>query len=159
MGLALLANLAAYDFGYISAGQLIERTANAFHTMQALERYRGHFYNWYDTQTLKPLLPYLHFDGGQREPRGPPADVAPGAAGASRSEDPGARLFDGLEDTLVILVDAAGDAAQAELARLQKDLESACRSPPTTLAAARQRLDRLAAIRRGLSPAASTDDR
>ena len=29
MGLALLANLAAYDFGYVSAGQLIERTANA----------------------------------------------------------------------------------------------------------------------------------
>ena len=27
MGLALLANLSAYDFGYISAGQLIERTA------------------------------------------------------------------------------------------------------------------------------------
>ncbi len=24
---------------------------------QALERYRGHFYNWYDTQSLKPLLP------------------------------------------------------------------------------------------------------
>ena len=29
MGLALLANLSAYDFGYISAGKLIERTANA----------------------------------------------------------------------------------------------------------------------------------
>ena len=57
MGLALLANLSAYDFGYISAGQLIERTANALHTMEALERHRGHFYNWYDTQSLKPLLP------------------------------------------------------------------------------------------------------
>ena len=57
MGLALLANLSAYDFGYIPAGQLIERTANAFHTMEALERHRGHFYNWYDTQSLKPLLP------------------------------------------------------------------------------------------------------
>ena len=30
MGLSLLANLSAYDFGYISAGQLIERTENAF---------------------------------------------------------------------------------------------------------------------------------
>ena len=57
MGLALLANLSAYDFGYISAGQLIERTANALHTMEALERHRGHFYNWYDTQSLKPLPP------------------------------------------------------------------------------------------------------
>ena len=45
MGLALLANLSAYDFGFISAGQLIERTANTLGTMQRLERFRGHFYN------------------------------------------------------------------------------------------------------------------
>ena len=57
MGLALLANLSAYDFGYIPAGQLIERTANALQTMEALERHRGHFYNWYDTQSLQPLQP------------------------------------------------------------------------------------------------------
>src|SRR4030042_4659535 len=57
MGLALLANLSAHDFGYISTGQLIKRTANAFHTMEALERHRGHFYNWYDTKSLKPLSP------------------------------------------------------------------------------------------------------
>jgi len=25
--------------------------------MEALERHRGHFYNWYDTQSLKPLPP------------------------------------------------------------------------------------------------------
>ncbi len=25
--------------------------------MQRLERHRGHFYNWYDTRTLQPLLP------------------------------------------------------------------------------------------------------
>ena len=34
-----------------------ERTANTFRTMEALERYRGHFFNWYDTQSLKPLQP------------------------------------------------------------------------------------------------------
>ena len=57
MGLALLANLAAYDFGYLSAGELMERTDKAFATMQGLERHRGHFYNWYDTHSLKPLPP------------------------------------------------------------------------------------------------------
>jgi hypothetical protein len=55
IGLALLANLTAYDFGYIATGTLIERTSKTFHAMEALERYRGHFYNWYDTQALKPL--------------------------------------------------------------------------------------------------------
>ena len=57
MGLALLSNLAAYDFGFISAGQLEERTAKALATMERLERYRGHFFNWYDTRTLEPLHP------------------------------------------------------------------------------------------------------
>ena len=55
MGLSLLANLSAWDFGYIPCGKLIERTAGTLRTMAGLERYRGHFYNWYDTQTLQPL--------------------------------------------------------------------------------------------------------
>jgi len=59
IGLALLANLTAYDFGYISAGDLIDRTTKAFQTMEILERYRGHFFNWYDTQSLKPLVPLM----------------------------------------------------------------------------------------------------
>jgi len=57
IGLALLANLTAYDFGYITREILLERTANTFNTMAMLERYHGHFYNWYDTQTLRPLSP------------------------------------------------------------------------------------------------------
>src|SRR5262249_52483182 len=37
MGLALLANLAAWDFGYLPVGKLIQRTENAFATMQRLD--------------------------------------------------------------------------------------------------------------------------
>ena len=58
IGLALLANLSAYDFGYISAGQFIQRTSDTFKTMETLGRYQGHFCNWYDTQTLMPLRPF-----------------------------------------------------------------------------------------------------
>jgi len=57
IGLALLSNLAAYDFGYLSVNKLAERTHNSFETLLALERYRGHFYNWYDTVSLVPLQP------------------------------------------------------------------------------------------------------
>ncbi|MEO8159206.1 MAG: glycosyltransferase family 2 protein, partial [Betaproteobacteria bacterium] len=57
MGLALLANLTAHDFGYIPAGNCLERTAQALATMAGLTQYRGHFYNWYDTQSLLPLAP------------------------------------------------------------------------------------------------------
>ena len=56
--MALLAGLAAHDFGYCPTQTLIERTREAFNTLGRLDRYRGHFYNWYDTRTLKPLPPH-----------------------------------------------------------------------------------------------------
>jgi cyclic beta-1,2-glucan synthetase len=57
IGLALLANLTAYDFGYISVRDLIERTGQTLGSSEKLQRYRGHLYNWYDTRTLEPLRP------------------------------------------------------------------------------------------------------
>jgi len=57
IGMGLLANLAAGDFGYLSTGEVLDRTAKALATMERLERYRGHLYNWYETRTLKPLPP------------------------------------------------------------------------------------------------------
>lgn len=57
MGLALLSNLMAYDLGYLSAEQLLDRTDHTIESMEQLERYRGHFLNWYDTNTRKALRP------------------------------------------------------------------------------------------------------
>lgn len=57
MGLSLLAALSAYDFGYICLSELLTRTSNTLATMDRLEKYQGHFYNWYDTLTLEPLPP------------------------------------------------------------------------------------------------------
>src|SRR5690606_11523467 len=41
IGLSLLADLAAYDFGYLPVGRMIQRTGNALRTLEALPRYRG----------------------------------------------------------------------------------------------------------------------
>jgi cellobiose phosphorylase len=57
IGLSLLANLTAREFGYMTTRQFIERTANTIETMGKMERYGGHFFNWYDTISLSPLLP------------------------------------------------------------------------------------------------------
>ncbi|MDA8441057.1 MAG: glycosyl transferase family 36, partial [Peptococcaceae bacterium] len=57
IGLALLANIAARDLGYISLAQMYERITGAMDTLEKLERWKGHFFNWYDTRSLKPLLP------------------------------------------------------------------------------------------------------
>jgi len=57
MGLALLSSLTAHDLGYLTGGQLLERTARALDSMEQLERHRGHFLNWYDTTTRRALRP------------------------------------------------------------------------------------------------------
>ena len=139
MGLALLANLSAYDFGYISAGQFIERTANALRTMEALERHRGHFYNWYDTQSLKPLPPLYISSVDSGNLAGHLLTLRQGLLALPDDNILGARLFDGLSDTLMVLVDVAGGAAPAQLAQLQKEMELADRDAASRPAQPRSR--------------------
>ncbi len=148
MGLALLANLSAYDFGYIPAGQLIERTANTLRTMEGLERYRGHFYNWYDTQTLRPLPPLYVSTVDSGNLAGHLLTLRAGLLALADDRILAARLYDGLSDTLRVLAeaaDASDRAAAGPLAEFRTELESASAAPPTTLAAARLSLERLAA--------------
>lgn len=57
IGLQLLATLNAFDLGYITLDDLMSDVADTLNTMAGLERFRGHFYNWYDTKTLQPLPP------------------------------------------------------------------------------------------------------
>jgi len=57
IGLALLSGLSAYDFGYTSPNALVESYHKTFATLNILDRFRGHFYNWYDTVSLVPLEP------------------------------------------------------------------------------------------------------
>ncbi|WP_370655881.1 GH36-type glycosyl hydrolase domain-containing protein [Candidatus Deferrimicrobium sp.] len=145
MGLALLANLAAYDFGYLPSGQLVERTENALRTMEPLARHRGHFYNWYDTQSLEPLLPlYVStVDSGNLSAH--LLTLRQGLLELPDHDILGERWVEGISDTFEVLVDAVDGPLPAPLAQFQEILESSFGSRPTTLAAARVCLERLAA--------------
>ena len=57
LGLYLLSAIAAHDFGWLGTVAAIERLEATLGTMNRLERFRGHFYNWYDTRDLRPLDP------------------------------------------------------------------------------------------------------
>ena len=144
MGLALLSNLSAYDFGYITNGQLIDRTSHAFRTMETLERYRGHFFNWYDTQSLMPLQPYYISSVDSGNLAAHLLTLRQGILALPYHKIVEPKLFEGMSDTLRILIDAAGKKDQDLLVQISKDLELAVNSPPTTLAAAWQVLNRLA---------------
>ena len=143
MGLALLANLSAYDLGYIPAGQLVERTARTLDTMAGLERHRGHFYNWYDTQSLRPLHPAYVSTVDSGNLAGHLLTLRPGLIELLDRPILEPRWLDGLGDTLGILAEEAGDTAAAKLAELRDTLEAARGARPATLAAARRLLDQL----------------
>ncbi|MGD9505552.1 MAG: glucoamylase family protein [Syntrophobacteraceae bacterium] len=148
MGLALLANLSAYDFGYIPPGGLIDRTAKALQTMEGMERHRGHFYNWYDTQTLKPLKPLYISSVDSGNLAGHLMTLRPGLLGLADHKISGAQLLKGLSDTLGIVIASAAapeGRIRALLMKLRQDLESAVRAQFSTLAALRLFLDRLTA--------------
>jgi cyclic beta-1,2-glucan synthetase len=57
IGLHLLSVISAHDFGYTGTLELTERLGLTFTTLKKLQRFRGHFFNWYDTRNLEPLMP------------------------------------------------------------------------------------------------------
>jgi cellobiose phosphorylase len=57
IGLGLMSFLAARDLGYIGTHEMIERTSKTLSTIDKLEIWNNHLYNWYDTRTLRPLRP------------------------------------------------------------------------------------------------------
>jgi cyclic beta-1,2-glucan synthetase len=57
IGLYLLSAACAHQFGWLTAPQLAQRLHSTLDTLDKLTRHHGHFLNWYDTQTLQPLLP------------------------------------------------------------------------------------------------------
>lgn len=59
LGLLLNSRLAAYDLGFINLPEMVQLTKATLSTAGKLERFRGHFYNWYDACTLKAEPPFF----------------------------------------------------------------------------------------------------
>ena len=57
IGLYLLSVACAREFGWIGTQDLLSRMEATLATLDRLQRHRGHFLNWYDTQSAAPLLP------------------------------------------------------------------------------------------------------
>ena len=122
IGLALLATLSARDFGYVSTTQFLERTRQTLGTMASLERYRGHFFNWYDTQQLKPLHPHYISTVDSGNLAGHLMTLEPGLLAIPDEPIVHPRLFQGIADTLDVLHEIAGENPPAGLAALRQAL-------------------------------------
>ena len=57
IGLYLLSIASAKEFGWLGLQDTVAKLEATMATMARMEKYRGHLYNWYDTQTLLPLEP------------------------------------------------------------------------------------------------------
>ena len=123
MGMALLGNLAAWDFGYVSVGTLLDRTRQAFRTMEALPRHRGHFLNWYDTQTLAPIPPRYVSTADSGNLAGSLVALKAGLAELADRPILPPRWRQGLEDVVGILLEELDRPKHADTpaSRLRRD--------------------------------------
>ncbi len=139
IGLYLLSVVSARDFGWIGTAEMVERLEATLGTMARMQRFRGHFYNWYDTSDLRPLDPrYVSsVDSGNlaghlialsnaahdwrvSPPAAPDRSGITDAVGLSRAalvllddrQGPPSHSFEALDSALAGLADAAdGDTA------------------------------------------------
>ncbi len=146
IGLALLANLAAHDFGYIPVSEVIERTTQTLATLNKLERHRGHFYNWYDTQTLKPLNPAYISTVDSGNLAGHLLTLAAGLDELTSTKIFCPAVFTGLDAAIQVLIESANQSSETNLKRQTPALErlrTRVRTPTGTLSNSRALLGQI----------------
>jgi hypothetical protein len=57
LGMLLNSRQAALELGYINLEEFLNLTEKTYSTILRLPRFHGHFVNWYETTTLKPIEP------------------------------------------------------------------------------------------------------
>ncbi len=154
IGLYLLSVVVARDFGWHGTLAMTDRLDATFATLGRMERFRGHFYNWYDTGDLRPLDPkYISsVDSGNL------AGHLIALGNACRELIQAPLLCDwagGLSDALsiaresLVAVTAGHEGASTPLKRVGKSLDAiaaALEQPSTDPIGAATRLTKLAAL-------------
>ncbi|MEO5990554.1 MAG: glucoamylase family protein, partial [Ferruginibacter sp.] len=133
IGLSLLANLTASDFGYINSTQLIERTANTINTMKKMERYNGHFYNWYDTESLQPLHPKYISTVDSGNLAGHLLVLKQGLLALPHQKIFSINLFRGLRDTYCVFKDSLNKNEYKVSSNFESELDEICKTGFKTL--------------------------
>ncbi|SJZ97061.1 GH36-type glycosyl hydrolase domain-containing protein [Sediminibacterium ginsengisoli] len=141
IGLSLLANLTAYDFGYITATSLIERCTHTIGTMQAMEKYKGHLYNWYDTETLQPLNPRYVSTVDSGNLAGHLITLRQGLLALGDEKVIRKKIFEGLTDTVNVLLEL--QPAHFPIQLFREQLDNVCLRSPENPAQYRQCIDKM----------------
>lgn len=134
IGLSLMANLTAWDFGYLPLGEVLQRITQTLDSMDKMEHFRGHLYNWYDTRTLAPLAPRYVSSVDSGNMAGHLLTLREGLT-AMRHQPilNSTQVLAGLDDTLSILEIHWGQNAPTALRLLRKHCATATLLPPALL--------------------------
>jgi hypothetical protein len=157
MGLSLLANLTAYDFGYLSSIKLVERTLNAISSMKILERYRGHFYNWYDTESLRYLAPRYISSVDSGNLAGHLLVLRQGLHALPQQKILHPKFFEGLKTTLDILEDELDKTIITGQVAFTEYLDKLISDTPVLLSETRNHLEILAKLSYEMQASLETD--
>lgn len=126
-GLYLLAAISARDMGWIGTTDTLQRLKLTLDSLLQLERYEGHFLNWYDTASARPLEPRYISSVDNGNLTGHLYAVAQTAEEILNSPVLKSFASPGRLDTLAILRNAFGPspidpAIKAQLDQLETDL-------------------------------------
>ncbi|HET7216637.1 MAG TPA: glucoamylase family protein, partial [Vicinamibacterales bacterium] len=147
IGMSLLSTLAAHDLGYLTTGELLERLDRTLKTLEGLERFRGHFLNWYDTTTLAPLHPRYVSSVDSGNLAAALLTIAEGLRQLSIRPQSTAQLLAGLRDNASLLAIAASrggaDGQASTIDRLARSIEA--ETHREFVAGVKQRLGELSA--------------
>jgi len=135
IGMSLLSTMAAHDLGYLSTHVLVSRVNATLQTLESLERYQGHFFNWYDTATLAPLYPRYVSTVDSGNLAGAMIAFARGVLQLEEHPQTLAQRLSGLADTADLLASASSSAtggsdarqATAVINRLARGIAAAAR--------------------------------
>ncbi|XTZ40210.1 GH36-type glycosyl hydrolase domain-containing protein [Salmonella enterica] len=134
IGLSLMANLTAWDFGYLPGGEVLERVTLTLDSLDKMEHYRGHLFNWYDTRTLVPLSPRYVSSVDSGNMAGHLLTLREGLSAMRYQPVLNSELIlAGLNDTMIILEKHWGQNAPTSLRLLRKHCLNAASLPPAQL--------------------------
>jgi cyclic beta-1,2-glucan synthetase len=152
MGLYLLSTVGARDLGWTGSVETLERLEATLATMGRLERFRGHLYNWYGTDTLRPLEPRYVSTVDSGNLAGHLLVVGNACRDAPRAELLGPETLAGIRDAMSLLEEATRSlrddrrtqtVTRTHLEQAREALVDAIGDVPHTAAAWAARLRRL----------------
>jgi cyclic beta-1,2-glucan synthetase len=118
IGLYLLSTVTACDLGWIGTLDTVGRLEATLETLGKLEKYRGHFYNWYDTRDLHPLDPKYISSVDSGNIAGHLLAVGHACRDLMRKPSLGAITLDGVRDAIELLRRALTETTDARRTHL-----------------------------------------